>query len=89
MIWTRLGHGGDTEGRDSIVLISDFNPQQRRKEEGERRWEAEGGEFPLVPSFQQKGEERRGEDENRDGCWSQRGGWVLGERGESRGVGRG
>ena len=89
MIWTRLGHGEDTTRHDSIVLISDFNLQQRRKEERERRWEAEGGGVPLVPGFQHKGEGRRGEDENRDGCWNQRGGWVLGEGGESRGVGRG
>ena len=37
--------------------------------------------IPLVPDFQQKGEGGKGEDENRDGCWSQREGWVLG-RGE-------
>ena len=37
----------------------------------------------------EKGERGRGEDENRDGCWSQRGGWVLREGGESKGVGRG
>ena len=32
-------------------------------------------------SRREKGEGGRGEDGNRDGCWSQRGGWVLG-RGE-------
>ena len=40
-----------------------------------------GSGIPLVPGFQHKGEGGRGEDENRDGCWSQRGGWVL-EKGE-------
>ena len=65
MIQTRLGHGEDTVGHG--VLISDFNMQQRKKEEGERRWEVEGGGVPLVPGFLQKREGRRGEDENRDG----------------------
>ena len=35
-------------------------------------------------SRREKGEGGRGEDENRDGCSSQRGGWVLGEGGEIR-----
>ena len=54
-----------------------------------------GSGIPLVLGFQHKGEWGRGEDENRDGCWIQRGGWVLG-RGErvgewagGRGVRRG
>ena len=32
---TRLGHV-------LIVLINDFNSQQRKKEDGEKRWEADG-----------------------------------------------
>ena len=52
------------------------------EEERERRWEAVAGS-----SRREKGEGGRGEDENRDGCWSKRGGWAWGGGGGGGGGG--
>ena len=56
---TRLGH-------DLIILINNFNLQQRKKEDGERKWEA----VDLVPGFSIK---EKGERENGEGRREKRG----------------
>ena len=82
----RLGHGLTRLGHGSIVLINDFNSQQRKKEERERRWKAM--EFRC---FQDSGRREKGEERKMRigmGVGVTRRGWVLGEEGESRGGGR-
>ena len=66
--------------QDSVVLTSDSN-RQRRKGEGERRWEAVESSW-----FQQKG--GRGEDESRGWVLESKGGGGLGCVGE-QGLGGG
>ena len=47
----------------SIVLINDFNSQQRKKEDGEKRWEA----VDLVPGFSRRRREKEEEGKMRIG----------------------
>ena len=62
-----FGHGSDTArtrlGHGSIVLINDFNSQQRKKEDGEKRWEA----VDLVPGFSRRRREKEEEGKMRIG----------------------
>ena len=53
----RLGHGLTRLGYGSIVLINNFKSQQRKKEEGERRWEAVEFRWFQTSSRREKGEE--------------------------------
>ena len=76
----RLRHGLN-------FLINDFNSQQRKKEERERRWKAMEFRCFQASSRREKGEERK--IRIGMGVGVKRRGWVLGEEGESRGVGRG